>query len=95
MLNLVTIRISKKQNLNKKIVITWADPKDQSSSIWQILLIILSLTLAEGVILCLPLDVSNNGGSLDCKRCVCGGVLFEEFVSSFHCCCFFIAVDLS
>jgi len=53
--------------VNTYIVITWADPRDQSSSIWQVLIIITALTLAEGAILCLPLDVANNGGALACK----------------------------
>jgi LMBR1 domain-containing protein 1 len=53
--------------VNTYIVITWADPRDQSSSIWQILLIIAALSLAEAAILCLPLDVANNGGALACK----------------------------
>ena len=51
--------------VNTYMVVAWADPQDQNVSLWQTLLIITALSLAEGAILCLPLDVANNSNALD------------------------------
>jgi LMBR1 domain-containing protein 1 len=54
--------------INTYLVVSWADPQDQHVSLWQTVLIITALTLAEGAILCLPLDVANNSNALDCTN---------------------------
>ena len=64
----------------------WADPEDQASSICVTLLIIFSMSVAEGAILGLPLDVANNSNALECKGvmangggAVCGGMNMTIF----------------
>ena len=54
--------------INTYLVVSWADPQDQHVSLWQTVLIITALSLAEGAILCLPLDVANNSNALDCSN---------------------------
>jgi len=54
--------------VNTYLVVKWADPKDQAATARLTLLIIVCLTVAEGAILGLPLDVSNNSNSLDCSN---------------------------
>lgn len=53
--------------VNTYCVIKWADPADQTNNVWLTLLIVASLTTAEGVILGLPLDVANNSNDPDCS----------------------------
>jgi len=54
--------------VNTYLVVMWSDPQDAESSIWQMLLVITALSLAEGAILALPLDVANNSNSMDCSN---------------------------
>jgi len=55
---------------NTYLYAAWVDPADATQTVWQAVLIITALTLAQGAILCLPLDVANKSNSLDCTGCV-------------------------
>lgn len=54
--------------VNTYLVVMWSDPQDASTSVWQMLLVITALSLAEGAILGLPLDVANGSNTLDCSN---------------------------
>ena len=86
--------------INTYMVVAWADPQDQNVSLWQTLLIITALSLAEGAILCLPLDVANNSNALDCTNnwakssADCGNLDMSVFWQVMICFIFIYAVGL-
>lgn len=81
--------------VNSYLVIKWSDPNDHASNIWLTVLIILSLTVAEGAILGLPLDVANNSNDPDCMTddVTCyGGMNMHSFWNILGCMIFALIV---
>ncbi|KAG5184761.1 LMBR1-like membrane protein [Tribonema minus] len=54
--------------VNLYILVLWQHPDDKNQAYWPKALVLLGLTLAEGTVLFLPLDVANNGGNVDCNQ---------------------------
>nr|AFA52586.1 hypothetical protein [Vaucheria litorea] len=54
--------------INTYIMVLWQHPDDKNESYWAKFLVVMGLTLAEGTLLFLPLDVANNGGNVQCNQ---------------------------
>jgi hypothetical protein len=54
--------------VNVYVLVLWQHPDDKNEAYWPKFVVLLGLTVAEGSVLFLPLDVANNSGSIECGQ---------------------------